>query len=60
MEEINVTSVFTQRKREDLKNCRFFNLTCIPANLVKQIILESLFRHIKDIRSSQDEFPKVT
>lgn len=59
MEEINVISVFTKRKKEDLRNCKF-NFTCIP---VKQIILESFFRHLKDIkviRSSQDEFPKGT
>lgn len=51
------SSVFTVRKKEDLKNCKF-HLTCIPVNLVKQIILESFFRHMKYIKvigSRQDE-----
>lgn len=61
MEEINVISIFTKRKKEDLKNYKLFSFTCIPVNLVKQIILETFFRHMKDInviRSSQDEYPK--
>lgn len=63
MEEINAISVFTLRKKEGLKNCKLFNLTCIPVNLVQQIILESFFRRLKDIkviRSRQDAFPKGT
>lgn len=63
MEEINVISIFTKGKKEDLKNYKFFSFTCISVNLVKQIILEIFFRHMKDIkviRSSQDEFPKGT
>lgn len=61
MEEINVISVFTKRKKEDLKNCKVVQPH--PVNLVKQIILESFYRPLKDIkviRSSQDEFPKGT
>lgn len=54
-------SCLPKRKKEDLKNYKLFSLTCIPVNLVKQIILETFFRHMKDInviRSSQDEHRK--
>lgn len=57
----NVTPVFKEGKKEDAGNYRLVSFTLILGNLMKQMILETLFKHIKDknlIRRHQHGFMK--
>ena len=57
LERANVTPVF----KEDPGNYRLVSLTLIPANLMEQLTLETISRHMKDkkvISSSQHGFAK--
>ncbi|PKU49644.1 rna-directed dna polymerase from mobile element jockey-like [Limosa lapponica baueri] len=52
----NVTSNFKEGRKEDPGNYRLVTLTSIPRKAMQQVILETIFRHMKDkkvIRSSQ-------
>ena len=57
----NVTSIFKKGKSEDLGNYRPVSLTLSPEKDIEQIILETIFRHMKVkkmIGSSQHGFTK--
>jgi len=57
----NVTPVFKKDKKKDPGHYRPASLTSVPAKVMEQLILESIFRHINNkniIRNSQHDFTK--
>lgn len=57
----NVTPVFSKGKKEDMRNYRPVSLTSVPGNVMKQLSLETISRHMKEkkiIKSSQHGFTK--
>ena len=60
-EKANVTPIVKQDKRRDLGNYRLVTLTPIPEKVKGQVVLKSVFKHMKDEKinvSSQHEFTK--
>ena len=58
----NVTPIFRKGRKEDLGSDRLVSLTSIPGNVMEQLILETISRHVKDkrgIESSQHGFTKA-
>lgn len=56
-----VTCIFKKHKEEDLGNYRLVSLTSILGNVMEQLILQIICRHIKEetiTRSSQHGFTK--
>lgn len=39
-------TVFTKGNKEDLGNHRLISLTCLPTKVMKQILLETVLRHV--------------
>ncbi|KAK4823788.1 hypothetical protein QYF61_006510 [Mycteria americana] len=57
----NATAVFKKGKKEDPQNYRLASLTLIPGMVMKQLIMGTVSRHMKDtkvIRSSEHGFTK--
>ena len=54
----DVTPVFRKGKKEDPGNYRPVSLTSVPGKVMEQLILETISRHMKDIRSCQQGFTK--
>ncbi|KFP50064.1 hypothetical protein N323_05702, partial [Cathartes aura] len=44
----NVIPVFKKDKKEDPGNYRLFSLTSIPGNVMEQLMLETISRHMED------------
>lgn len=62
LEKADGTPVFKKSKQESVENCRPVNLSSVPGNVMEQIILETISKHVKDKKltgSSQHEFTKT-
>jgi len=59
--KVNGIPVFKMGKKEDTEHYRPVSLILIPGKVIKQLILETISRHVKEkeiIRSSQHAFTK--
>lgn len=54
----NVMPIFKKGKEEDLCYCRLVGLTSVPGQVVKEICLEAVSRHVKVIWNIQNGLTK--